>query len=255
MAIWVPPSLGQFPATSAPIYLSLRYQRTVETQKWRKVVNVAGGNEFILPPPKFGLGMGTQAVSLDEVSMWSANVPWSDRARMILGDTAYYAIGAAKDALGMEGADYDYITGGASVPKELSALQYKGMKKRAYNFSFQLFAYDSNDTNAITNFVTTMHTLCMPVIGTNGIGTRVPFAPAIFQPRIVDASMSEQPGWLLSPQPCTMLTFNSSAGQYASAENGKPAIITISMVMAEIEPVIVNESGAVVQVHTLFSET
>lgn len=251
MAIPVPPSLGKYPATSSPLYLSLRYALPSELGKWRNIDSIPGEQGYLLPPPKFGLGMATQAVALDEVSMWSANIPLADKARMVVGDTAYYAVASAAAKFGLgDGADYDYITGGASVPKELSALQYKGLKKRAYNFSFQLFAYDAGDSLAISNFVENMHSLCMPRINQSEGSTKVS-APAIFQPRIVDENMNEVNAWLFQPMPCTMLTFNSSGGQYASAENGKPAVMTISMIMAEIESVVF-DSGQVKRVSSYF---
>lgn len=243
----VPPSLTKHPATSSPIYLSLRYAQTkdIDGGRWREVISVPGDNSFLLPPPKFGLGMATQSVALDEVSMWSAQVPLADRARMIVGDTAYYAVASAASHFGFGGADYDYIVGGAALPKDLSAMQYKGMKKRAYNFSFQLFAYDPGDSNAIANFVETMHSLCMPTISSESTRTLV-YAPALFQPRIVDSNMNEVPGWLYQPKPCVMMTFNSSAGQYASVENGRPAVMTISMLLAEIEPVYNNNGNVII---------
>jgi hypothetical protein len=254
MATYVPPSLGSTPATSSPIYLGLRYQTAQELGKWRKIKNIDGGNEFILPPPKAGLGMATQSVALDEVSMWSANIPMAERARLVIGDTAYYAVSSALTAFSGGGSDIDYIAGGAKIPRDNAALVYKGLKKRAYNFSFQLFAYDQDDLTYIGGWIELMHSLCMPTSGSAN-GKTYLYAPAIFQPRIIDSNSNEVSGWLYQPQPCTMLTFNSSGGQYASAgPSGRPAVITVSMIMAEIESVINAGPGQVQQTWETFGD-
>ena len=239
----IPTSLGQYPATATPLYLELRYQLTRETKQWRNIVEVDGSEGFILPAPKTGLGMATQSVALDEVGFWQTS-GLGDKARMVLGDTIYYGVQEMANRV-IGGEDKTYISGGGIVPNNLSALQYKGMKKRAYNFSFQLYAYDADDMTSIIDFVTGMHALSMPWGGSDG-GAKL-YAPAVFQPRILKADMStEAIGWLLNPKPCTMLTFNSSGGQYAVQENGGPAVVTCSMLLAEIEPVLWN-GGVITQ--------
>ena len=138
-AIKVPPSLGSYPATSSPLYLTLTYVTTQSLGKWRKVNSFAPTGAFLLPPPKVGLGTSTQTNVSDDVSVWSANLPIGQAARILTGDTLYYGLGKGGDWLGGDGADFDYVVGGGAVPKDLSALQYKGNKKRAYNFSFKSF--------------------------------------------------------------------------------------------------------------------
>lgn len=235
--IKIPTSLGDVPATSTPLYLELKYELTKNTKKWRRIKSLTGSSGFILPAPKTGLGMATQSVTLDEVGFWQTS-SLGDKARMVLGDTIYYGVQEIANRV-IGGEDKTYIGGGGIIPNNLSALQYKGMKKRAYNFSFQLFAYDYLDLTSITNFVTAMHSFSMPMAGVGDGGQAKLYAPAVFQPRILGPDMtSEATGWLLEPKPCTILTFNSSAGQYAIQENGRPAVITCSMLLAEIEPVV-----------------
>lgn len=246
----VPPSLGNYPATSSPLYLTLTYAGTQNLGKWRKVENFAPDGAFLLPPPKVGLGTSTQSNVSDDVSQWNASLPLGERVRMLTSDTAFYALGKASELFGSGGADYDYVAGGGAVPPDLSSLQFKGMKKRAYNFSFQLFAYDQGDAEAIADFVETMHALCLPAgvqFQSNSGVKKMVFAPAIFRPIITDLAGNIPKGWLVEPQPCTMLTFNTSGGQYASQFLGNPAVITVNMLMAEIEPIYYDAQNQVIR--------
>lgn len=230
----VPRSLQTRPATSAPIYLSLRYQINSSGKKWKNLGSVSGENGFRLPPPKTGLGMASHSTNLDEMSVYS--VPSvSDVARSIAGDSLFYGISSM---LGTEGKeDTDYIQGGVGIPKNLTFLRYAGMKKRVYQFGIQLYAYDTNDANDIADFVRTMHALAAPRVSVSGGNPKL-YAPAIFQPRITTAAGGEADGFLIDPQPCTLLSFTSSAGKYTSIINGKPGIMTVSIALAEIEPVV-----------------
>lgn len=245
----VPRSLGQKPATSAPIYLSLRYQVNNAGSRYRKLGTVSGGNGYRLPPPKTGLGMASQNSTLDDMSVYT--IPSvSDFARSIAGDSLFYGISSA---LGQEDAanQVDYVAGGAGIPKNITFTQYKGMKKRVYQFGIQLFAYDASDANDIAEFVRTMHALSAPRVSVSGGDPKL-YAPAIFQPRIVTAAGGEAEGFLIDPKPCVLLSFTSSAGKYTSVINGRPGIMSISIALAEIEPV-VSEGTTIRQQYEFFN--
>lgn len=245
----VPRSLGTKPATTAPLYLSLRYQINSSGKKWKNLGSVSGENGYLLPPPKTGLGMASQSTNLDEMSVYS--VPSvSDVARSIAGDSLFYGVSSL---LGTdEKEDLDYIQGGVTVPKNLQFLRFAGMKKRVYQFGIQLYAYDANDADDIASFVRTMHSLAAPRVSVSAGNPKL-YAPAIFQPRIVTAGGGEAEGFLIDPKPCALLSFTSSAGKYTSILGGKPAIMTISIALAEIEPVVA-EGNTIRQQFEFFSK-
>jgi hypothetical protein len=95
-----------------------------------------------------------------------------------------------------------------------------------------------------------MHALSAPRVSVSGGDPKL-YAPAIFQPRIVTASGGEAEGFLIDPKPCILLSFTSSAGKYTSVVNGKPAIMSVSIAMAEIEPV-VSEGTTIRQQYEFF---
>lgn len=234
----IPSSLGQNPATSAPIYLELKYQLSGSGKRWKNVKELSGSNGFLLPPPKTGLGMASQSTNIDEMSIFS--VPSvSDTARSIAGDSLFYGISSLLNEEGQP----DYVAGGVNVPNDLSFLRFRGFKKRVYQFGIQLFAYNSQDAQSIQEFVTTMHTIAAP-LASGGAGKQKLFVPAMFQPRIITSGGNEAKGFLVNPRPCTLMNFSSSAGKYTSTIGGNPAIMSISIALAEIEPV-VNHDGTI----------
>jgi hypothetical protein len=250
----IPPSLGNFPETRTPLYLVLTQQDTYSLGKWRNIsLGEVSGKTYVLPAPKTGLGIGTHSANLDEARFWQTSSV-GDKARMIFGDTLYYAVGGlVGDVLyGDEGLARDstgYVFGGSNIPKDLSALQYKGMKKRAYSFSFELFAFTNNDFDSITQFCRDMHSYSMPIKTSAGINT-----PSVFKINIVNSGGKDVTNnWLFQPQPCMMAAFNSSALDYISinANYTSPARVGINMVLTEIEPV-VNVDGNVRSVEQSF---
>ena len=247
MAI-IPPSLGKYPETATPLYLVLTQQDTSSLDrgsgKWRNIsLNEVSGRQYILPAPKVGLGVGTHSANLDEAKFWQTSSV-GDKARMVFGDTIFYAMGGLLQDVGY-GTETGraYIAGGSNIPKDLSAIQYKGMKKRAYSFSFELFAFTNADFDAITQFCRDMHSYCMPVALGNGTLS----TPSVFRINLINNSQVDVTNnWLFQPQVCTMTAFNSSALDYISidANNTSPARVGVNMVLAEIEPV-VNVGGQV----------
>jgi len=251
MAFVVPPSLNQYPETYTPLYLVLTQASTSSLGKWRGVKNEdINGNSFMLPAPKVGLGIGTHSVNLDEAKFWQTSSV-GDKARMIFGDTLYYAVSSQGGVpFATNTGLYPIISGGPNIPKDLSALQYRGMKKRAYSFSLELFAFTNQDFSVIQQFCKSMHAASMPTI--DGNGNLV--APSIWKIQIFNSSDGEVTNnWLFEPQPCSMLAFNSSALDYISIDSGYqyPARVGINMVMAEIEPVLWT-GGVVATVPELF---
>lgn len=240
----IPPSLGKYPETSTPLYLAITQQDTSVLGKWRGIkLNEVDGETYILPAPKTGLGVGSHSVNLDEARFWQTSSV-GDKARMIFGDTLYFSVGAAKDVLfntlGLADAEQSSpaIFGGANVPADLSALQYRGMKKRAYSFSFELFAFTNGDFEAITNFCRKMHLNSMTLKKNADL-----YTPSVFRINIVNSNgLDVTNNWLFQPQPCMMAAFNSSALDYVSidANYTSPARVGINMVLAEIEPVASN---------------
>lgn len=255
MAFTIPPSLNKFRETRTPLYLVLTEQSTAILKRWRDIrLQDIGGNTYILPAPKTGLGIGTHSVNLDEAMFWQTSSV-GDKARMIFGDTLYYAVGALNDvAFDDSGKVRDsagYITGASTIPKDLSAIQYRGMKKRAYSFSFELFAFTNEDFDAITTFCRRMHLHSMPTIGSDGTLN----TPSAFRINLVNNKGRDVTNnWLFQPQPCMMTAFNSSALDYISidANNTSPARVGVNMVLAEIESVI-NYGGNVETVPEVFS--
>lgn len=236
----IPSSLGQNPATSSPIYLSLKYRLGGSGKRWKNLSEVSGGDGFLLPPPKTGLGMSSQSTNIDEMSMYTVPALSSEFARSIAGDAVFYGISSL---LSDEAGPTDYVAGGENVPNDLSFLRFRGFKKRVYQFGIQLFAYNAQDATDIEEFVQTMHTIAAPLAsGSNG--KQKLYVPAVFQPRIVTAGGNDTKGFLINPRPCTLLNFSSSAGKYTSIVNGKPGIMSISIALAEIEPV-VNYNGEI----------
>lgn len=249
----IPPSLGNFPETKTPLYLALTRQDTSVLGKWKNIrLNDISGDVYVLPAPKTGLGLGTHSANLDEARFWQTSSV-GDKARMIFGDTLYYAVGGLiGDVFNDKGQAEDStgaIFGGSNIPKDLSNLQYKGMKKRAYSFSFELFAFTNNDFNAITQFCRDMHSYSMPLRTATGLST-----PSVFRINIVNSGGRDVTNnWLFQPQPCMMAAFNSSALDYISidANYTSPARVGVNMVLIEIEPV-VNVNGNVQTVGQAF---
>lgn len=259
----VPNSLGNYPATATPMYLQLFYKETRDIDpnnggKWReiKLAEVKGNESFILPPPKIGMGLGTHSENMDEVEFWQVSSV-GDKARMILGDTIFYGVSKALNAFGVNGfANYNYIFGKSQIPADLSAMQFKGTRKRAYNFSFELFAYQDNDHQRIQSFCNTMHKACMVKgrtrTGAGGGDEIVLNTPAVFAFSI-HAANGQNLGsditnnFFLDPKPCMMIGFNSSAVDYMAVDStySFPSRIAINMILAEIEPVVVNPEGQV----------
>lgn len=250
----VPLSLGKYPATATPLYLSLTAAETKAMKTWRNItpgmVYSNSSETYILPPPKIGMGLGTHSESMDEVEFWQTSSV-GDKARMILGDVIFYGvskvIGDFVDGA-QNYANYQYMFGKSTLPRDLSALQYKGMRKRAYNFSFELFAYKNDDFEAIVDFTKSMHSFCMP----KGDYNNTMYTPAVFMFNILQGGGDGNIGndvtnnWFFSPKPCTMIGFNSSAVDYM-AINGSyssPARVAVNMLLAEIEPVVLVD-GAV----------
>lgn len=252
--IKVPSSLGSFAQTSAPIYLALKCAKTSQLLRTRDIETLDENTiTYLLPPPKQGLGQSTQNAALDEVNMWTNSMSSGDKFRAVMGDTVQYGVGKLIE-MAAPSTSVDYLAGGARVPKDITALSFKGIRKRTYSFSIQLFAYTADDVNSITNFVTNMHLLTLPEALVEEGGAQTYFAPAIFQPSIVLFDGTTQvDGWLVQPKPCFMLTFNTSGGQFASVGDatGKPGVITVNMLMAEIEPVVA-KNGKVVIASTAF---
>lgn len=245
----VPCSLGSNAQTSAPIYLALKYAKTSQLLKTRDIETLdENASVYLLPPPKQGLGQSTQNAALDEVNMWTNSMSSGDKFRAVMGDTVQYGVGKIIE-LAAPSSSVDYLAGGARVPKDITALSFKGIRKRTYSFSIQLFAYTADDVDCITNFVNNMHLLTLPEAAVEEEGAQTYFAPAIFQPSIVNYDGStEVQGWLVQPRPCFMLTFNTSGGQFASVGNasGRPGVITVNMLMAEIEPVVAKQDDVVI---------
>lgn len=250
MSFRIPPSLGQYPETATPLYLLLTQQDTSVLDngngKWRNItLDEINGNQYLLPAPKVGLGIGTHSANLDEAKFWQTSSV-GDKARMVFGDTIFYAMGGLLNDVGYDtatGRSRSYISGGSNIPKDLSAIQYKGMKKRAYSFSFELFAFTNQDFDVITQFCRNMHSHCMPLALGNGTLS----TPSVFRINLINNSGSDVTNnWLFQPQPCTISAFNSSALDYISidANNTSPARVGVNMVLAEIEPV-VNVNGNV----------
>lgn len=239
----VPNSLGAYRQTSAPLYLALAYVKSqnLEGGRWRGVNGFVSDGIFILPPPKSGLGTSTQQSVMDDVSIWSAVLSTSDRIRQVTSDSAAYGIGEMGNYLPfIDSPDFDYPRGGVTVPPDKTGLRYGGIRKRVWNFSFQLFAYTEDDAKSIKDFADTMHKLCLPGVKPGEGGQKSLTVPAMFYPRIVDHTMSQEAyGWIIEPQPCTMLAFSTSAGQYASVSNGQPGVLSVNMVLGEIEPIVV----------------
>lgn len=243
--IRIPPSLGNYPATATPIYLSITAAETRTIKKWRNItpsdVYSNANVTYILPPPKIGLGLGTHSESMDDVQFWQTSSV-GDKARMILGDTIFY--GVSKAITGFtenEYADYDYMIGGSKLSKDLSALQYRGMRKRAYNFSFELFAFTNDDFQSIVGFMNYMHKLSMPKAFQKTLYTPAVFIFSILQGNengTIGASITNN--WFFSPKPCTMIGFNTSAVDYIpiSGSYSAPARVAVNMLLAEIEPVV-----------------
>lgn len=249
MSFIIPPSLGQYPETATPLYLVLTQQDTSSLDggygKWRNItLSEINGNQYILPAPKVGLGLGTHSANLDEAKFWQTSSV-GDKARMVFGDTIFYAVGGVLSDVGYETeTGRAYIAGGSNIPRDLSAIQYKGMKKRAYSFSFELFAFTNGDFNVITQFCRNMHSHCMPVV----LGNDTVSTPSVFKIQLVNNNgVDVTSNWLFQPQPCTMTAFNSSALDYISIDgnNTSPARVGVNMVLAEIEPVL-NLNGNVV---------
>jgi hypothetical protein len=253
----VPPSLNRYPETATPLYLVLTQQDTSVLNggegKWRNIrLSEITGNQYVLPAPKVGLGLGTHSANLDEAKFWQTSSV-GDKARMVFGDTIFYAMGGLLNDVGYDtetGRAAGYIAGGANIPKDLSAIQYKGMKKRAYSFSFELFAFTNADFNVITQFCRNMHSHCMPAVLNNGTLS----TPSVFRIQIMNSGFTDVTNnWLFQPQPCTMTAFNSSALDYISIDgnNTSPARVGVNMVLAEIEPV-VNVGGNVATTAEVF---
>lgn len=244
----VPLSLGNYPATATPLYLSLTAAETKAMKTWRNITpGMVYGNAsqtYFLPPPKIGMGLGTHSESMDEVEFWQTSSV-GDKARMILGDVIFYGVSKVFDGFldsTTNLANYNYMLGKDKTPRDLSALQYKGMRKRAYNFSFELFAYKNDDFDAITNFTKSMHAFCMP----KGDYSNTMYTPAVFMFNILQGSGNGNIGsdvtnnWFFSPKPCMMIGFNSSAVDYMSINGSytSPARVAVNMLLAEIEPVV-----------------
>lgn len=255
----VPPSLNKYPATAVPLFLALTKRETYEIEKWRRIKNSeVNGKTFILPAPKSGMAHGTHSSNLDEATFWQTN-SFGDKARMVFGDTIYMGIGNLLGTVTFSDSgvleEYNNITGGSSTPKDLTAIQYKGMKKRAYSFSFELFAYDQDDFLAISNFIHEMHAASMP----KKFGSKMR-TPAAFRFRVLNASGTDVTNnFFLQPKPCTMMAFNSTGLDYLSvSSDGKyPARVGVNMVLGEIEPVVYVGSapnGQVLSVFEAFEE-
>lgn len=246
----VPPSLGQYPETATPLYLVLTQQDTSALNdangKWRNItLDEINGVQYTLPAPKVGLGIGTHSANLDEAKFWqTASV--GDKARMVFGDTIFYAMqGIGKDIgfFDPDSGNVSYVAGGANIPTDLSAIQYRGLKKRAYSFSFELFAFTPSDFDVIAQFCRNMHSHSMPVVLANGTFS----TPSVFKIQIVNDQGSDvTDNWLFQPQPCMMAAFNSTALDYISIDSNysSPARVGVNMVLNEIEP-LVNEDGNV----------
>ena len=265
----VPGSLGDTPFTAVPMYLQLYVLPTNTLNsgdgQWReiKISDFDSASSYILPPPKIGMGQGTHSENMDDVQFWQVSSV-GDKARMILGDTIFYGVSKALGYFGMNGyaeANYDYMVGGSRIPPDLSAMQYKGMRKRAYNFSFELFAYTQADHQIINDFCTNMHKSCMPqakVTSPGGISTKTIYTPSVFWFKILRDdngaySTAITNSFFVDPKPCTMIGFNSSAVDYMAIDStyNRPSRIAINMIMSEIEPVVVNNGN----VKSLFEVT
>jgi len=265
-AIRVPDTLGKTPFTATPMYLQLYVRETKDLDagnggKWReiKTSEVESGISYILPAPKIGMGLGTHSENMDEVEFWQVSSV-GDKARMILGDTIFYGVSKVVEGFaGSQGlANYNYIFGKSQIPKDLSALQFKGNRKRAYNFSFELFAYEQNDHVDIRDFCNSMHKACMvkgrSQTSSGGVDEIVLNTPAVFSFKIHSGNAEGAVGneitnnFFLSPKPCMMIGFNSSAVDYMAINSSYeyPSRVAINMILAEIEPVVVDQSGNVV---------
>jgi hypothetical protein len=245
----IPGSLGKLSTTATPLYLQLFRKETSVLKKWRNITNadVIDGDSYILPPPKIGMGLGTHSENMDEVQFWQVSSV-GDKARMILGDTVFYGVsrvieGFQQSASGL--ANYEYLIGKSSIPKDLTALQFKGTRKRAYNFSFELFAAQQTDYFDIAQWVRTMHIASM--IKSEGGGDSLTlYTPSVFTFSIHAGSENGNVGgdvtnnWFFSPKPCMMIGFNSSAVDYQAIDGtySTPARVAVNMILAEIEPVV-----------------
>jgi len=256
----IPPSLGSNQATSVPFFFQLTFGLT---QKWKEQLRSDIGSDggtvtYILPPPKQGINTSTQTQNANEMQFWQLN--YTDAGRVGGVSQIMYAVQNAvtKWAGGNGDEDLLAMSGGKYLQQDLSRIQFKGSKKRGYQFGFELWAYTDQDTEKIRDFNRVMHAATMTQ-ATNGPW---PFrVPPLFRFSIVTqasggpASVDITNNYFVDPQPCTLVAFNSTTLTETPVidNNNRSGRILVNMTFLEIEPTAwsgnLDPSGKVVQQH------
>lgn len=248
-AVKIPPSLGNFPATSTPLYFSLTGKLTGQWKEQDSDKITSSPNiQYILPIPKTGFNLSTSVGNSDEMSLLS----------MSLGG-AVSSTGVGQILYGVyqsmtKGDEYEKAmshdlaageAGGVLLPSDKTRIRFRGGNKRAYQFSFELWAYTNEDAVAIQQFMRTMHA-CTMTQTTDGVPSGAGELGLYFRvpPLFVFGVLGENGiadvtnRFFVDPKPCMLVGFHTST--LPDPPNLTPAQysgrIYATMSFAEVEP-------------------
>lgn len=241
-AIKIPGSLHSNQFTSVPFFFKLTFGFT---SKWKEILrtDIPDSVSYLLPPPAQGINTTTQTQNSNEMQFWQLST--GDKGKVSGIQNVIYTIqNSLPEWAPFSSRDSNLsLYGGKYIPKDLSRIQYKGSKKRGYQFGFELWTYNDTDAEDMRKFNRTMHAAAMTHTSSN---TTYPFRiPPLFKFDIVDASLSSNVSgdiitnnYFVDPQPCTLVAFNSSplTETPVVGKDKKSGRMIVHMTLLEIEP-------------------
>lgn len=235
----IPFNLNKNQSMAVPLFLrlGLGYGRN---GKWMEVVRsrVDVQKSYLLPPPK-GIHISTQTNNSNEVQFWQLSL--SQAAQVAGSNIVYTAASSLTNFFKDKDEQNDQLSvgGGLYLPADLTRIQFRGSRKRGYQFGFELWAMNAQDATSIKNFVRTMHAATMTQVVEQGRPYPFKVPPfVVFDIVGSDGETNYTNEYFVDPQPCTIVALNTTTlhpDPIVNANN-KSGRMVVNMTLLEVEP-------------------
>lgn len=234
----IPSNLNKNQSMAVPLFLRLGLGYG-QNGKWMEVnrsrVNVQ--RSYLLPPPK-GIHISTQTNNTNEVQFWQLSL---SQAAQVAGSNIVYTAASSMNPFTDKDEKNDQLSvgGGIYLPPDLTRIQFRGSRKRGYQFGFELWAQTSQDAESIRKFVRTMHAATMTQVNEGGNPYPFKVPPfVIFDIVGSDGETKYTENYFVDPQPCTIVALNTTTLHPDPVVNtfNKSGRMVVNMTLLEVEP-------------------